>query len=135
MVDKCVSNQRSLFNDERKSTRRSSIPFHKKQGINQLSTFDINMNTHQDNNDTINIAKSRMLEPNMNFPNSRTIDRSSFRSYGGANQITSTIYTGGQQLAATSRGLSKKSNNFSLAGSKNHSQMLIVDQKRHRTNI
>lgn len=86
-----------------------------------MSTFDINMNTHQENNETIKIAKSRMLEPNMNLPNTRTIDRSSFRSYGGANQITSTIYTGGQQLAVTSRAPSKKSNNYSLAGSKNPS--------------
>lgn len=133
MVDKSISKQKSLLNDDRKSTRRSSIPFHKKQGINQLSTFEINMNTHQENNDTINIAKSRMLEPNMNLPNSRTIDRSPNRSFAGANHITSTIYTGGQQLAATSRGHSKKSNNFSLAGSKNHSQMLIVDQRRQAT--
>lgn len=121
MVDKSISKQRSLLNDERKSTRRSSIPFHKKQGINQLSTFDINMNAHQDNNDIINIAKSRMLEPNMSLPNTRTIDRSSYRSYGGANQVTSTIYTGGQQLATTSREQSKTSKNFSLVGSKTNS--------------
>ena len=64
--------------------------------INQTSTFDINMINNQEfGSDMINIAKSRMLEPNMNINNKQTIDKSSYRSFGG-NQIESQIYTGGQ---------------------------------------